>query len=59
MYISFLIQYIYIFYSYLIDNSICYLTLTDKSYPKRLAFLFLEEIAKDFVRELSDEHGDE
>jgi vesicle transport protein SEC22 len=32
----------------LIDNGIVYLILTDKSYPKRLAFLFLEEIAKEF-----------
>jgi len=45
--------------SYLIDQTICYLTLTEKTYPKRLAFLFLEEIAKDFVAELMDEHGDE
>jgi len=48
----------YVFH-YLIDNSICYLTLTDKSYPKRLAFLFLEEIAREFVNELKDEHGDD
>lgn len=48
----------YVFH-YLIDNNICYLTLTEKSYPKRLAFLFLEEIAKEFVNELKDEHGEE
>ena len=46
-------------YSYMIDNGICYLTLTDKSYPKRLAFLFLEEISKDFEADLRAEHGDE
>lgn len=46
-------------FHYLIDNSICYLTLTDKSYPKRLAFLFLEEIAKDFIAELTEEHGND
>ncbi len=45
--------------SYMIDNGICYLTLTDKSYPKRLAFLFLEEISKDFIADLKAEHGDE
>ena len=43
----------------MIDNGICYLTLTDKSYPKRLAFLFLEEISKDFEADLKAEHGDE
>lgn len=39
---------IFLFTSYLIDNGIVYLILTNKSYPKRLAFLFLEEIAKEF-----------
>jgi hypothetical protein len=34
--------------SYLIDNGIVYLILTDKGYPKRLGFLFLEEMAKEF-----------
>eukprot|EP00596_Hydrurales_sp_CCMP1899_P005994 CAMPEP_0119042626 /NCGR_PEP_ID=MMETSP1177-20130426/16035_1 /TAXON_ID=2985 /ORGANISM="Ochromonas sp, Strain CCMP1899" /LENGTH=208 /DNA_ID=CAMNT_0007009555 /DNA_START=80 /DNA_END=703 /DNA_ORIENTATION=+ len=48
----------YIFH-YMIDNGICYLTLTDKSYPKRLAFLFLEEISKEFEADLKAEHGDE
>jgi vesicle transport protein SEC22 len=48
----------YIFH-YMIENGICYLTLTDKSYPKRLAFLFLEEISKEFESELKAEHGDE
>lgn len=46
-------------YSYMIDNGICYLTLTDKIYPKRLVFLFLEEIARDFVDSLKNEHGEE
>jgi hypothetical protein len=41
----------------MIDNGICYLTLTDKMYPKRLVFLFMEEIAKDFVDSLKEEHG--
>ena len=43
----------------MIDQGICYLTLTEKSYPKRLAFLFLEEISKDFESELKSEYGDE
>eukprot|EP01031_Cornospumella_fuschlensis_P047118 gene47118-57709_t len=47
----------YVFH-YMIDNGICYLTLTEKSYPKRLAFLFLEEISRDFEGDLRAEHGD-
>jgi hypothetical protein len=39
---------LFLFTSYLIDNGIVYLILTDKGYPKRLAFLFLEEMAKEF-----------
>mmetsp|Transcript_18319 Transcript_18319/g.19087 ORF Transcript_18319/g.19087 Transcript_18319/m.19087 type:complete len:228 (+) Transcript_18319:30-713(+) len=48
----------YIFH-YLISDGICYLTLTDKTYPKRLAFLFLEEISRDFVADLQEEHGED
>ena len=43
----------------MISEGICYLALTDKGYPKRLAFLFLEEISRDFVEDLQEEHGDE
>ena len=45
-------------FSYMIEEGICYLTLTDKTYPKRLAFLFLEDIAKEFVQDLKAEHGE-
>eukprot|EP00428_Durinskia_dybowskii_P068151 CAMPEP_0170407326 /NCGR_PEP_ID=MMETSP0117_2-20130122/28187_1 /TAXON_ID=400756 /ORGANISM="Durinskia baltica, Strain CSIRO CS-38" /LENGTH=227 /DNA_ID=CAMNT_0010664565 /DNA_START=59 /DNA_END=742 /DNA_ORIENTATION=+ len=48
----------YVFH-YMTENGICYLTLTDKSYPKRLAFLFLEEINKEFEADLKGEYGDE
>ena len=48
----------YIFH-YMIDNGICYLTLTDKSYPKRLAFMFLDEISREFEADLKGEHGDD
>ena len=48
----------YVFH-YVIDQGICYLALVHKVYPKRLAFLFLEEIAKDFESELRHEHGEE
>ena len=44
--------------SYMIEDGICYLTLTDKTYPKRLAFLFLEDISREFVLDLKSEHGD-
>ena len=30
----------------MINDGICYLVLTDKAYPKRLAFLFLEEVIR-------------
>ncbi len=46
-------------FHYIIENNICYLVLTDKAYPKRLAFLFLEEIHGSFVEELKEEHGEE
>lgn len=46
-------------FHYMIDNGICYLSLTEKSYPKRLAFLFLEEIAREFEADLRAEYGDE
>merc|ERR1740139_1438987 len=36
-------------FHYLIKDSICYLTLTEGSYPKRLAFLYLEEVADAFI----------
>jgi Regulated-SNARE-like domain len=34
--------------SYLIADAICYLTITDKSYPRKLAFSYLQELAKEF-----------
>jgi len=36
------------FYMYMIENEICYLTFCDKSYPKKLAYKFLEEIKNEF-----------
>lgn len=45
--------------SYMIEQGICYLTLADKGYPKRLAFLYLEEIHQEFVSELRNDHGEE
>lgn len=45
--------------SYMIEQGICYLTLADKGYPKRLAFLYLEEIHQEFVGELRNDYGEE
>lgn len=42
--------------SYLIHENVCYLTLSDRSFPKRLAFLYLEEIQKGFIEELERDH---
>ncbi|RLN84535.1 hypothetical protein BBJ28_00021976 [Nothophytophthora sp. Chile5] len=38
--------------SYLIQEGVCYLTLADRGFPKRLAFLYLEEVHAGFVEEL-------
>ncbi|CAN0446369.1 unnamed protein product [Discosporangium mesarthrocarpum] len=46
-------------FHYTIEQGICYLTLTDRAYPKRLAFLYLEEIRETFVEELRRDHGEE
>ena len=44
-------------FHYLIQDGIVYLTLSERSYPKRLAFLYLHEIADGFVEELSNDYG--
>lgn len=42
----------YIFFSsscsYLIENDICYLVLCEKTYSKRLAYSYLDDIAREF-----------
>ena len=38
-------------YSYIIEKGVCYLTLTEKSFSKRAAFSFLEELSTEFHRE--------
>ncbi|KAF0713680.1 hypothetical protein AaE_011737 [Aphanomyces astaci] len=45
-------------FHYLIEEGVCYLTLSDKNYPKRLAFLYLEDIHGGFIDELRRDHGD-
>ena len=46
-------------FHYVIEAGVCFLTLTDKGYPKRLAFLYLEEISSAFLDELKRDHGAE
>lgn len=40
---------------YLISNSIIYITICDKSYPRKLAFSYLEEVCNEF----QNSHGQE
>ena len=35
-------------FHYLIEGSVCYLCVCDRSYPRKLAFSYLEELAKEF-----------
>lgn len=44
-------------FHYVIKDNICYLTLTERSYPKRLAFLYLEEVADAFMEHLLSTQG--
>lgn len=37
------------YFHYLIDNNVCYLTLCDKGFSKKLAFQFLEQIMLEFA----------
>ncbi|KAF9689816.1 hypothetical protein SADUNF_Sadunf01G0131900 [Salix dunnii] len=36
--------------SYIIEGRICYLTMCDRSYPKKLAFQYLEDLKNEFER---------
>ncbi|EIE22158.1 R-SNARE protein, Sec22-family [Coccomyxa subellipsoidea C-169] len=36
-------------FHYIIQGGVCYLTLTDKSYPKKLAYQYLEELQSEFT----------
>jgi vesicle transport protein SEC22 len=36
---------------------VCYLTLCEKAYPKKLAFAYLEELQKEFWGEFGNEVG--
>jgi len=36
------------YFCYIIENEVCFLTLFEKSYPKKLAINFLEELHREF-----------
>jgi vesicle transport protein SEC22 len=48
----------YCFY-YMARENLCFLTLCEESYPKRMAFLYLEEIADVVMQELVREYGND
>jgi vesicle transport protein SEC22 len=37
-------------FHYIVEGGICYLTLTEKGYPKKLAYEYLEELQKEFSK---------
>jgi vesicle transport protein SEC22 len=45
-----------VFY-YMSRDNLCFLTLCEEAYPKRLAFLYLDEIADLILKELLQEYG--
>jgi len=40
---------------YLIDNHVCYLCICDRSYPRKLAFTYLQDIATEFYSSYGNE----
>ncbi|KAJ2161493.1 SNAP receptor [Coemansia sp. RSA 552] len=40
---------------YLLDRGVCYLCICDKSFPRKLAFSYLDELAKEFFMSYGDE----
>ena len=40
---------------YMVRESLCYLTMTESSYPKRMAFQYLDEVADAILSELVNE----
>jgi vesicle transport protein SEC22 len=52
----FVFQYqFFIDFSYIIEFGVCYLCLCDKSYPKKLAFQYLEELQTEFHSQYGNE----
>ena len=46
-------------FSYMTRDNLCFLVLTEAQYPKRLAFLYLEDIADLILSEMTKEFGNE
>jgi Regulated-SNARE-like domain len=46
-------------FSYMTRDNLCFLVLTEAQYPKRLAFLYLEDVADLILGELTREFGNE
>jgi len=42
-------------FHYVNQDGVCYLCLTEKAYPKRLAFMYLDELQKEFSLKYRDE----
>uniref|UniRef100_A0A8R7TTE8 Longin domain-containing protein n=1 Tax=Triticum urartu TaxID=4572 RepID=A0A8R7TTE8_TRIUA len=38
------------YFHYIIESRVCYLTMCDRSYPKKLAFQYLEDLKNEFER---------
>eukprot|EP00897_Mesotaenium_endlicherianum_P009094 jgi/Mesen1/8212/ME000442S07487 len=38
------------FFHYIIEGGVCYLTLCDRAYPKKLAYQYLEELQREFEK---------
>lgn len=43
--------------SYIVEDGVIFLTLADRTYPRKLAFSYLTDVHKQFVEELSKEFG--
>jgi vesicle transport protein SEC22 len=46
-------------FSFMTRDNLCFLVLTEAAYPKRLAFLYLEDVADLILGELAREFGSE
>ncbi|KNB41197.1 vesicle-trafficking protein [Blastocystis sp. subtype 4] len=46
-------------FSYIIDENLCFLTLTEKNLSKRIIFTYLEDVKNSFISYLQNEHKDE
>ena len=44
-------------FHYIIEDGVCYMTLCERNYDKRLSFGFLEDIKREFVAELTRDIG--